>query len=182
MKFVTKKIVYRESGENWGTLSALCFLEDFTGNIEEKTTRFFGHDTDQRITVPLYEVRESTVPDIPGLFDTGLFIKVKFAIGLAGIEALQSLTEKQFYSFLELSEYNQYIFGMINEKCFVSTRQCDKSEFLCSLRDQFLKFLDGKSRYKAPFSEKQYSALNKFRIYKRDAERISTKLYYSKVL
>lgn len=174
MKFVTKKIVYKESGENWGTLSALCFLEDFTGNIEEKTTRFFGHDTDQRITVPLYEVRESTVPDISGLFDTGLFIKVKFAIGLVGIEALQSLTEEQFYKMLDQQEFNQYIFCKLYE--------LRKNPFCESLLNQFLKFLEGESTYKRPFSENQYSALSKFRIYKRDAERISTKLYYSKAL
>lgn len=167
MEFKTKQIVFQESGENWGTLCPVCFLEDFTGDITAKTTRFVSWDNDQKIEVDLYQVKELTVPVISDLFKD--FNRVKFAVGLAGIEALQSLSESQFLNMLDyLSQYEKYAFGRLYA--------LRKNEFCASLFNQLVEHLE-KPKYKHPFSEAQLKALLKFRIYPLEAERLSTAIY-----
>lgn len=172
MEFRKQKVVFEETGENAGTISPVCLLDEFTGNLSESVSRFMSWDNDIRITVNRYSVKEVILPNIPNWIN--YYIQIQYALGLAGAEALQNLSESQLMEFFELSEYDKYIFGRLWEK--------RKNPFCLSLFSQIVDFLErkvqGNTSYQRPLSAGQYNAIEKFRIYKHDSKRISNKIYY----
>lgn len=174
MKFKKEKIVFEEVGENLGTISPVCLLSDFTGDLSEKVNRFISWDFDMPIECNKYQVLECTIPDVPDWLEK--HISIRYAIGLSSIEALENLTENQFHQFLELGDFDKYIFGSLWEK--------RKNPFCLSLFNQIIGFLErkanGEKTHQRPLSANQYNAVEKFRIYKRDAENISGRIYNSR--
>ena len=172
MEFKKTKVVFEETGENAGTISPVCLLDEFTGNLSESASRFMSWDNDMRITVNRYSVKEVILPNIPNWIN--YYTQIQYALGLAGSEALQNLSEAQLMEFFELSEYDKYIFGRLWEK--------RKNPFCLSLFSQIVDFLErkaqGNTSYQRPLSAGQYNAIEKFRIYKHDSKRISNKIYY----
>ena len=172
MEFRKQKVVFQETGENAGTVSPVCLLSEFSGDLSESVSRFVSYDNDMKIIVNRYSVKEILLPNIP--YWMNHYIQIQYALGLAGAEALQNLSEPQFIAFFELGEYDKYIFGQLWEK--------RKNSFCLSLFLQIIEFLErkaqGNTSYQRPLSVAQYSAVEKFRIYKYDAKRISNQIYY----
>ena len=180
MKWIKKKIVFKESGENVGTISAFCFLEDFTGDLNEKTYKFFSADIDQYMEVNLYQIREICIPESWTWEDyQRKGTKLRFAIALCeGVEPLKGFTQIELEAFLSLDEEDKYTLGQLYAKK-------DKSEFLQSLYAQMLEYIrtlsEGeKPKYKTPLSGGQYKALAKFRIWIGEAKKISNSVYWDK--
>lgn len=167
------EVVFYQSGENRGTLSPKCELADFTGDLNEKTFRFISHDWDMKVEVNMYEVKTVSIPNNWD-YKTWVanYIGYKYTVALCGEDAIEKLTDKQLNNLMQLGQYEQYTFG----KLMSST-----NEFLQSLCGQFLTWLekDAQEKYRLPFSERQYSALAKFRIRPLDAKRISDSVYWS---
>jgi hypothetical protein len=180
MKWTKRKIVFKESGENAGTISAYSFLEDFTGDLQEKTYKFFSADIDQYIEVDLYQVREICIPE-PWTWEDyqRRGTKLRFAVALCeGVEPLKGFTQIELEAFLSLDEEDKYILGQLWAKK-------DKSEFLQSLYAQMLEYIRTLSqgerpKYKTPLSGGQYKALAKFRIWIGEAKKISNSVYWDK--
>lgn len=181
MKWIKKKIVFKESGENAGTISAYSFLENFTGDLNEKTYKFFSADIDQYVEVDLYQVREICVPESWTWEDYQRHcINLRFTVALCGgSEPLKTFTDQELETVFGLGEGDRYILGQL----FVKK---NKSEFLQSLYNQMLEYIrvlaeGGKPKYNRPLSEGQYNALSKFRVNTYEAKRISNRVYWSKI-
>jgi len=164
-------IVYHANGENAGTYGALCFLENFTGNLDEKVSKFRSYDDDHNfVEVDRYFVREEQLPDWMNELDYRRYeTKMKFAVALAGKWVLD-LPFEEFDRFISLPETQKFWYGWARKS---------KSLFLQSMVFQFEQWLAGKTKFQTPLSSKQWDAAMKYcPVYK--ARQISTKLYYSR--
>lgn len=167
MKTVT--VIYHADGENQGTYGALCFAENFTGNLSEKTQRFISHDFDQTTEVDLYKKRVVRIPDWMQEQDyLSHEVQLKFSVALAG-DCVLSLSREEFNRFTGLSDRLRYWYGWAQKQ---------KTPFIASLLDQFNAWLRGETGFNSPLSPAQFEAGSKFcPLYK--AKKISEKLYYS---
>jgi hypothetical protein len=165
-------VVYYQAGENRGTWSPKCELCNFTGDLNEKTFRFVMADWDVKTEVDMYKVKTVRIPNG---WDYSTFIRnytnYTFAYNICGETALDSLTNEQLNSLMQLGNYEWYILGQLSEKMA-------KSNFLASLYSQFTNWLSIQGeKYNKPFSQRQYEALAKFRIRSYDAQREAQNIY-----
>ena len=165
-----QKIVYYASGENSGTYDPKCFLENFTGDLSEKTERFVSWDCNIYTKVDMYRVREETIPDWMDERDyMDMHIDLKYSEGLAGSDIVMGMSRTKFMNFKELSEKKKYWYGWAKKS---------KNSFIGSLVEQFDAWLDD-PKFGSPLSPKQWEAGTKYcPLWK--AKQISTSLYYQR--
>jgi len=161
-------VIYHADGENQGTYGALCFAENFKGDLKEVTQKFISHDFDQYIDVPKYKERVETLPDWMQEADYLQHeITLKFSVGLAG-KCVLELNREQFIRFAKLPDRVKYWYGWA---------QRQKNEFILSLLAQFNTWLNGENKYETPLSSAQFDSAAKFcPLYK--AKQISEELYW----
>jgi hypothetical protein len=162
-------IIYHADGENQGTYGALCFAENFTGDLKQLTKKFVSHDFDQSIDVPMYKQRTEILPEWMNEADYLRHeVALKFSVALAG-KCVLSLSKDAFIRFSDLSDRLKFWYGWA---------QNQKSPFIVSLLGQFNAWLNGENEYKTPLTPSQFEAGAKFcPLYK--AKQISEKLYWS---
>lgn len=161
-------VIYNADGENQGTYGALCFAENFKGDLKELTQKFISHDFDQYIDVPKYKERIETLPDWMQEADYLSYeVMFKFAVALSG-KCVLDFNRDQFIRFISLNDRMRFWYGW-------AIRQ--KSPFITSLVDQFNAWLNGESKHDTPLSPAQFEAGSKFcPLYK--AKQISNDTYY----
>jgi hypothetical protein len=164
----TEKVVYHANGENSGTYAPLCFLENFTGDINEKTHRFINWDCNIYTEVNKYILRETAMPEwMSEKSFLNYHVKLKFAAGQAG-NLVYSMSRDVFVRFITLSESRQYWYGWASSK--------NRGAFISSLLLQFNEWLSGNSKHEYPLSHQQWECATKYcPIYK--AKKISTRIY-----
>jgi hypothetical protein len=152
----TVKIVFIQTGEINGTFDPHCFLDNFTGDINETCERLISNDMWEPITVPLYSVRELLIPewmDENEYLTHHISLKFAFAQGMPN-----DFSKTEFYNFKELSEKYQYFIGWLFEK-FSNT----KNSFMTSILNQVKEWLKNENnRYPQPLSIKQFEAATKY--------------------
>lgn len=165
-----QKIVYYASGENKGTYDPLCFLENFTGDLNETDTKFYNWDCDIPVTVPKYGVNEQRIPEWMDERDfLDHHIELKYSVGLAG-EQVFDFSRFEFFRFSNLSQKQKYWYGWASKS---------KNEFIQSVLNQMKRWLRGEVEYKYPLTDKQWAAATKYcPLYK--ADKISNSLYYNR--
>lgn len=166
-----QNVIYHANGENQGTYGPLCFAENFTGDINERCTRFMSWDFDMPVEVERY--RDCTI-SMPDWMQESQYLSnhvgLEFAVGLAGTSVYE-MNPDQFFRFIDLGERMQYWYGWALKQ---------KSAFIQSLLANFQAWLNGENEYKSPLSQAQWEAGIKFcPLYK--AKQISNKLYYSRM-
>ena len=171
----TQKRVVINNGENTGTYSALCFLENFPADkdINEKCERFMSWDCNIYVSTDLYRVREVNIPDwMTEQYYLNNCIAWKFSSALAH-DFIINLTEHQYNKFKDLSENYQYF---IDEYFKGNT----KNPFKLSIRDQITEWLNSPYDYKRPqpLSPKQYEAATRY-IPMYNAKSIINRAYWS---
>lgn len=164
-----QKIVYYASGENSGTYDPKCFIENFTGDLSEKTERFVSWDCNIYTKVDMFRVRELELPDWMEERDfMDHHIALKYAIGLAD-ETVLEMSREMFMNFIELSERKKYWYGWAKKS---------KNAFIKSLVEQFDNWLKD-PKFGSPLSQKQWEAGTKYcPLWK--AKTISSSLYYQR--
>ena len=169
LRMKLQKIVYYASGENSGTYSAKCFLENFTGDLNEKTERFVSWDCNIPTEVDMFRVREVQLPDWMSENEFMEWeIDYKYAIGLAG-ECVIEMSREKFMNFKDLSEKKKYWYGWAKKS---------KNAFITSLFNQFDQWLED-PKFKSPLSEKQWEYATRYcPLY--EAKAISKSLYYQR--
>jgi len=149
-----REIIYHANGENSGTYGPLCFKENFTGDINEKTEKFVSWDCNIYQTVAKYK---TCTFDMPAWMDEQTFlsnhIQLTFLIGLSGINP-DEIQQPHFYKLIGLGEKWQYFLGWIKTK---------KGSFMESIQQQIETWLnDPQPKYPLPLSQKQFEAASKF--------------------
>jgi len=163
-----KEIVFHANGENQGTYGPLCFLENFRGDLNEKTEKFVSWDCNIPVTVNKYKVRTH---DLPAWMDEKTYldnhISLKFLIGLSNLSP-EEIKEQHFYKLIQLGENYQFFLGWIKTK---------KGSFIESIREQINAWLDDpEPKYPQPLSQRQFEAATKFcPLYQ--AKKISNQIY-----
>lgn len=169
----TQKIVLIESGENRGTLSPKCFLENFSGDLTEKTMRFINADWDQKIEVNLYSVVDVTMPVWMNEAD---YLQYYIGLRFAQIQYSEIINwdRMQVLNFISLGENYQYFVGWLLTK-----HKNTKNSFMQSIKENVQDWLNEEQhKYNRPLSDKQFESASKYcPIYK--AKQLSTSLYYS---
>jgi hypothetical protein len=167
------KIVFEANGEISGTYGPICFLENFTGNINEKTTKLISHDFWEPREVDKYKIYEVSLPD--WMNETKFLrneIQLKWNICLTSEDFIDQLSEQQFNNFSKLPEKTKFLIGWMFDR--------RKNNFLNSLYTQVEKWLNLTSpKYNTPLSRKQFEAASRY-CPLWEAKQISTRLYYSK--
>jgi len=164
----TQTIIYHANGENQGTYGALCFAENFKGDLKQITQKFISHDFDQYIDVLMYKQRIEMLPEWMGEVDYLQYeVTLKFSVGLAG-KCVLSFNREQFLRFSDLPDRTKYWYGWAQKQ---------KSPFIVSLLAQFNAWLNSENEFKSPLSPSQFDAGSKFcPLYK--AKQISEELYW----
>jgi hypothetical protein len=145
----TVKVVFYQSGEINGTFDPKCFLENFTGNIEDTCTRLVSHDMWEPITVNLYKIGDVSMPQWMCESEyLSEYIKLKFAIA-QGMPLTFNRT--QYYNFTRLSEKYQYFITWLFEK-----HSNTKNEFMLSIVEQVKNWLEAEDhKFDKPLSNRQ---------------------------
>jgi len=60
--FKQVKVVYHNDGENVGTSSPICAIEEFNGDLTEQSWKCVSYDNDIQVQVSKYEVKEIWLP------------------------------------------------------------------------------------------------------------------------
>ncbi len=167
-----KQVIVYASGENSGTYSFLCFAENFTGNIDEKTDRFVSWDCNIYTSVDMYRVREIDIPAWMGEEEYKREnISLKYVLTLTGIDP-DTMTKQMYDKVKQLPETWQYFIGWILSKK-------SKNNFIQSIQEQVRTWMnESESKYNKPLSIAQWEAATKYcPLY--EAKQITNRLYYS---
>lgn len=165
-----KEIIYHANGENSGTYGPLCFKENFTEDINEKTEKFVSWDCNIYQTVDKYKVRAVEIPNwMNEQFFLNNYIEYKYIIGLTEFNP-DELTEVQYKNLCKLGEKYKFFIGWILKKN-------SKNTFINSIQDQIKTWLNNPdNQYGQPLSQRQFEAASKFcPLY--EAKQISSYLY-----
>lgn len=168
-----QKMVYYANGENRGTYGFLCFAENFTGDLTEKTEKFVSWDCNIYVECDKYKLCELEIPDWMSENEWKWYeIDYKYTIGLTGLSA-DELSEVRFHNLRKLGEKYKYFIGWLMKKN-------TKNAYMLSIRDQVISWLDTQeNRHAAPLSEKQWEAATRH-CPLWEAKSISTRLYYNR--
>ena len=167
----TIKTVFEHFGENATTpYTPTCEYRNFTGDIEEKVSRFAFWDDDQKFTsIPRYKVLDIEIP-IWMTFDE--WAKEEY-ISLRSLirDGLPKDTPKHYYRKIKKLKG----FGKYSAVKLLSPRL--RSDFRKSLKEQLIKWLDGENDYDSPFSDKQWGCFKG----QADFKRLDNNIYWDKV-
>ncbi len=161
-------IIYYASGENSGTYSPLCFAENFTGDLTEKTEKFMNWDCNIYVPVDKYRLITCELPDWMDEREFNEYnVELKYAVGLAG-KCVLEMSRDAFFKFIRLGEKMKFWYGWALKS---------KNPFMASLVSQFNDWLNNPAnQYGSPLSPKQWDAGIKFcPVWK--AKSISNSLY-----
>lgn len=165
------EIVCINRGENVGTYSPLCFLESFTGDINEKCTRCLSYDDNRLVETQLYSLSKIKIPEwMDEEFYLQYSIKYHYSMCLLN-DFGYSLTKEQMLKIFQLNEVYKYFFGWL-------FKGNTKNKFKLDIRSKCFDWLNGDSKYELPLSNSQFIAAAKFcPLY--EARKLTTALYYS---
>jgi hypothetical protein len=166
------KIVFYASGEIQSTYDPKCFLENFSGDLNEKCVRLLSHDDWRNVEADMYKVCEVSIPEWMNEHDyLNNHIQLRFNIAF-GMPS--DFSRIEFNNFSSLSERYRFFIGWLLKK-YPNT----KNAFMQSIVSQVRIWLATESnQYPNPLSPNQFQAAAKFcPLY--EAEKISNKVYWA---
>jgi hypothetical protein len=165
------KIVFHANGENAGTFGPLCFLDRFTGNLEETCQRFVSWDCDIYTTVKRYYVDTVSIPEWmteQQYLNDHISLKYALALGMP-----EDFSETQFYNYCKLGEKYRFFIGWLFAKKKLN-------EFNASIKSQIERWLsDPVPRYGSPLTIAQYEAATRY-CPLWEAKQISNSVYWNR--
>lgn len=148
------EVVFYQAGENNGTWSPKCFLENFTGDLAEKTTRLISHDFWQPIEVDMFKV---VVVPMPEFFTEEVYLRHSIDLRFARAYGMpENISEVEFYNFIRLDgRYQHFLCWLLKGNT--------KNSFKLSIREQVKAWLSTeRPAHNMPLTQRQYEAVTKF--------------------
>lgn len=166
-------LILINNGENVGSFSPHCFLESFTGNLNETVIKCRNWDDNGQEICNLYSQAEIEIPEWMSESDyIRLCVKYHYA-KVTSLGFSKELNEIQFMNFVSLSPEYQYFIGWL-------FKGNTKSKFKLDMRELVTDWLNNENNnFKQPLSLNQFNYAAKYcPLY--EAKQIQNRLYWNK--